>query len=59
VIGDTVNTAARFQDAATENQILISEQCYEHVKESFQCKKLDPIKMKNKTEAIVVYEVLE
>lgn len=59
VIGDTVNTAARIQAAATENQILISESCYELVKESFQCKKLDAISMKNKAQPLVVYEVLE
>jgi adenylate cyclase len=35
VIGATVNTAARLQDAAKENQIIISEDCYEQVKESF------------------------
>ena len=29
VIGDTVNTAARLQDAAKENQIVISQSCYE------------------------------
>ncbi|MEA1786053.1 adenylate/guanylate cyclase domain-containing protein [Arenibacter sp. GZD96] len=59
VIGDTVNTAARIQAAAKENQILISETCYERVKESFQCKKLDVITMKNKAKPLVVYEVLE
>lgn len=59
VIGDTVNTAARIQDAADENQILISQQCYEQVKESFQCKKLDSIQMKNKAEPLIVYEVIE
>ena len=59
VIGDTVNTAARLQDAAKENQILITEYCYKLVKESFQCKKLESIHLKNKAEAVVVYEVLE
>ena len=59
VIGDTVNTAARLQDAAKENQILITEYCYQQVKESFPCKKLESIHLKNKAEAIVVYEVLE
>lgn len=38
VIGDTVNTAARLQDAAAENQIIICEACYEKVKEAFNCK---------------------
>lgn len=59
VIGDTVNTAARFQDAAKENQIIISEACYNKVKEAFKCQKIGEIKLKNKTEAITVYEVLE
>ncbi len=59
VIGDTVNTAARLQDAAKENQIIISENCYQHVKESFQCKKLESIQLKNKAEPVIVYEVLE
>lgn len=59
VIGDTVNTSARIQAAAAQNQILISETCYEQVKESFQCNKLEPIVMKNKAEPLIVYEVIE
>ncbi len=59
VIGDTVNTAARLQDAADENQIIISESCYEKVKESFKCKKIGEINMKNKSKPLTVYEVIE
>ena len=59
VIGDTVNTAARLQDAAKENQIIICETCYEHIKESFICKPLGSITMKNKSEPLSIYEVLE
>lgn len=59
VIGDTVNTAARLQDAAEENQIVISETCYEKVKESFRCRKIGEIEMKNKAKPVTVYEVLE
>ena len=59
VIGDTVNTAARLQDAAKENQIVISENCYDTVKEAFKCKKIGSINMKNKAEPLMVYEVLE
>ncbi|MDX5586416.1 MAG: adenylate/guanylate cyclase domain-containing protein [Aureibaculum sp.] len=59
VIGDTVNTAARLQDNAKENQIIISESCYEKVKESFQCEKLGSIDLKNKTKSITIYEVIE
>ncbi len=59
VIGDTVNIAARLENAAAENQILISEACYEQVKEAFQCKKIGDIQLKNKKQVITVYEVLE
>ncbi len=59
VIGDTVNTAARLQDAAGENQILITESDYDQVKESFKCKKIGTITMKNKANPVTVYEVLE
>ena len=59
VIGDTVNIAARLQDAAKENQIIIGEDCYEHIKESFVCEKLGSINMKNKAKSITVYAVKE
>lgn len=59
VIGDTVNTAARLQDAAKENQILLSEDCYKLVKESFKFNDLGNLEMKNKEKPIRVYEVLE
>ncbi len=59
VIGDTVNTAARLQDAAKENQIIISEDCYEKVKESFKCEKLGSIKLKNKANPITIYQVID
>jgi adenylate cyclase len=59
VIGDTVNVAARLQNAADENQIMISEACYLQVKESFSCNKIGDISMKNKAEPMTVYEVIE
>ncbi len=59
VIGDTVNTAARLQDAAKADQIVICESCYTKVKEAFKCKKIGSITMKNKAAAVTIYEVLE
>ncbi|MGK2860954.1 MAG: response regulator [Chitinophagaceae bacterium] len=59
VIGDTVNTAARLQNAAKENQIVICEGCYEKVKEAFKCEKLGSILMKNKEQPLMVYSVME
>ncbi|MDG5492167.1 adenylate/guanylate cyclase domain-containing response regulator [Psychroserpens sp. SPM9] len=59
VIGDTVNTAARLQDAAKENQIIISEDCYNQVKESFKCEKVGSINLKNKANPLTIYQVIE
>ena len=59
VIGDVVNTAQRLQDAAKAGQILISEESWRKVKESFNCKPVDHIKMKNKSKSFLVYEVLD
>lgn len=59
VIGDTVNTAQRIQSFAEQGQILISEQAYEKIKESFNCRKVGEFSLKNKTNPIHIYEVFE
>nr|WP_235299427.1 adenylate/guanylate cyclase domain-containing response regulator [Portibacter marinus] len=59
VIGDTVNTAARLQDVAKENQIIITEACYDQIKSSFQCEKVGSIEVKNKAKPMLIYQVLE
>ena len=58
VIGDVVNTAQRLQTVAASSQIIISEACYEKVKQSFTCKSLGLAHLKNKAHGIVLYEVL-
>lgn len=59
VIGDTVNLAQRLQGVAKPGQILISEKAYEQIKESFQCKFLGDVKLKNKAAPVLLYEVIE
>ncbi len=59
VIGDTVNTAQRLQSVAKPNQIIISEAAWENVKESFNCKKVGDVALKNKLQEVAVYEVLD
>ena len=59
VIGDVVNTAQRLQSIATEGQIIINASSYEKVKESFQCRSLGEVYLKNKSEAVMIYEVIE
>jgi len=59
VIGDTVNTAQRLQSAAAPGQILINTSAYEKVKESFNCRKVGEVSLKNKAQHMMVYEVLD
>jgi len=59
VIGDAVNVALRLQTAADEGQILITEDCYEKVKESFKCRQVGSLSLKNKTKELMGYEVIE
>ena len=59
VIGDVVNTAQRLQSAAAPGQIMISEQTYEKVKESFSCRKVGEVSLKNKAKPMNVYEVMD
>ena len=58
VIGDVVNTAQRLQSKAEPGQILISENAYNTIKESFNCNPVGKLSLKNKKEAMEVFEVL-
>ena len=59
VIGDTVNIAQRLQTAAAESQIIINEASYQKVKESFNCRKVGEVSLKNKPNPMMIYEVLD
>lgn len=59
VIGDTVNTAQRLQSAAGPGQIIINEISYEKVKESFNCRKVGEVSLKNKAHSMTIYEVID
>ncbi len=58
VIGDIVNTAQRLQGIAKPGQIVVNEECYHNLKESFHCQKLGDVSLKNKAASTVVYEVI-
>ena len=58
VIGDPVNIASRLESIALPNQILIGEETYRDIKDKFKIKKVGPKKVKGKSAAINVYEVL-
>ena len=57
VIGDVVNTAQRLDSVAQPDQIIISSESYHEVQESFQCKEVGEVQLKNKTGKTWVYEV--
>jgi len=58
VIGDTVNTAQRLQSSATPGQIIINETSFNQIKESFKCKEIGEVSLKNKLTPIKIYEVI-
>ena len=59
VIGDVVNTAQRLQSVAKAGQVIINENSYEKVKESFNCKRVGEVILKNKAKPEVLFEVLD
>ncbi len=59
VIGDVVNIAQRLQNTANAGQIIINESAYLKVKESFNCKKVGEVTLKNKAMPMLVYEVMD
>lgn len=59
VIGNVVNVAQRIQGEANPGQLLITEDTYNLVKESFKCQAVESLEVKNLSEPVKVYEVLE
>lgn len=57
-IGDSVNTTKRIQENCARNQILISRDAYERVKDQIEAKPFVPLSVKGKTHPLEVYEVL-
>ncbi|MBI5841535.1 MAG: GAF domain-containing protein [Chloroflexi bacterium] len=57
-ISDAVNTTKRIQENAARNQILLSKEAYERVKNEVEVKAYMPLSVKGKTHPIDVYEVL-
>lgn len=58
VMGDTVNTAARFCSTAGPGEILIGQNTFEQVGHLFTTEKLPPTKLKGKLEHVDIYRVL-
>ncbi len=58
VIGDAVNIASRLQNAANPSQILILDRCAAMVKDKFELQPVGEINLKNKANAVTVFEVI-
>lgn len=58
VIGDCVNVASCLQQATEGGQIFIGESTFRHVSDRFQMKKKEDLRIKNRTESLICYEVL-
>ena len=57
-ISDSVNTAKRIQENSAKNQILLSKEAYERVKDNVETQYHAAMGVKGKTQPVEVYEVL-
>ncbi|MAS33148.1 MAG: hypothetical protein CL610_04020 [Anaerolineaceae bacterium] len=58
-VGDAVNLASRLQGLSRHNQILISEATFQQVESIVHTNPIGEVHVKNRVEAVMVYEVLE
>lgn len=58
VLGDTVNTAARYETAAGAEEILFGPSTYALVKDHVEVEALEPLNLKGKSEPVQVYRVI-
>jgi adenylate cyclase len=57
VIGDNVNVAARIEQACNPGEVLISLSTYEDVKLRVNATEMEPIKVKNREQAVLTYSI--
>ena len=56
--GDTVNVAARLEQAAPENEILLGETTYDLVRRHVEVEDVEPLELKGKSERVAAYRVV-
>ncbi|HEX2089441.1 MAG TPA: adenylate/guanylate cyclase domain-containing protein [Actinomycetota bacterium] len=59
VTGDTVNVAARLEQAAPETDVLLGEPTYRLVRDSVDVEPLEPLELKGKAERVAAYRLLD
>src|SRR4029077_9960910 len=55
VTGDTVNTAARLEQAAPADEVLIGDPTYRLVRDAVQVESVEPLELKGKAERVAAY----
>ncbi len=58
VTGDTVNVAARLEQAAPEYEVLIGETTYKLVRDAVEVEPVEPLELKGKSERVPAYRLL-
>ena len=58
VVGDTVNVAARLEQAAPAYDVLIGESTYRLVRDSVRVEPVEPLELKGKAERVAAYRLL-
>jgi PAS domain S-box-containing protein len=56
-IGDAVNLAKRLQEIAHPNQIILSQEAYDHVAEWVEVEKLEPVQVKGRQALTQIYDL--
>ena len=56
--GDTVNVAARLEQAAPEYEVLIGEPTYRLVRDEVEVEVVEPLELKGKSERVPAYRLL-
>ena len=59
VTGDTVNTAARLEQAAGPNDVLIGELTLRLVRDAVSVEEVDPLELKGKAERVPAYRLMD
>jgi class 3 adenylate cyclase/tetratricopeptide (TPR) repeat protein len=58
VTGDTVNTAARLEQAAPEMEVLLGEPTYRLVRDAVEVDEVEPLPLKGKAEPVPAYRLI-
>ena len=59
ILGNGVNLASRLESSANSNEILISENTHNLIKNKIQCNYFDEIKVKGKAHSIKIFQVIK